>query len=486
MIIRVVLLMILLALRFYNLELRPPHHDEAVNGWFVDGILNKGYYQYDPQNYHGPMFFYILTFFTKIFGRSLFVLRLPIVLFSWLVNLTPFLFRRWIGSTGAWIAAFFLAVSPAMVFYSRYTIHEMEFMLACILFFYFWLRTRVESFHPATIWGLGLTLGAMACLKENFVMYLACLFIAEGMTRAYEKFFPKYVDDKSPVLFTRPKELGMGLLSVVAIAFAMICLIFSALGHDQNGISNFFTAFAYWSDTGSSGHGHQKPYYYWINIFFRLEWAGLIGLILCGFALKKLPSALRMLSIMSVGVLMAYTIVAYKTPWCLLSFYWGMIFIAAYWLGRWIQKKYYPGAWYVLIAVILGYSAYQSYVCAYDQVDAEGHPYIYGQTYRDFMVPLNQILESGKADPKLHDTLKIAVVSTFTWPLPYILGEFHQVGYYGENNTPPVLDNDFIIIDSPLEKAMAPRIKGPYSRQVVRSRQWALPVVVFTRLPEKK
>src|SRR5262245_40515610 len=112
MIIRIVLLVILLLFRFYDLGVRPPHHDEAVNGWFVDGILNRGYYQYDPQNYHGPLFFYFLTLFERIFGRSVEALRIDPLIFGALVTATPVLFRKWIGDRGMWTAMFFLAVSP--------------------------------------------------------------------------------------------------------------------------------------------------------------------------------------------------------------------------------------------------------------------------------------------------------------------------------------------------------------------------------------
>jgi predicted membrane-bound mannosyltransferase len=79
---RMPLLITLLALiffRFYDLNLRPIHHDESVNGWFVDGMFKNGFYNYDPNNYHGPLYFYFLkcrlryllqSFFTIGFGQE--------------------------------------------------------------------------------------------------------------------------------------------------------------------------------------------------------------------------------------------------------------------------------------------------------------------------------------------------------------------------------------------------------------------------------
>src|SRR5687768_6410098 len=46
-------------LRFYWLELKPFHHDEGVNGWFLRTLFKEGVYKYDPANYHGPTLYYI-------------------------------------------------------------------------------------------------------------------------------------------------------------------------------------------------------------------------------------------------------------------------------------------------------------------------------------------------------------------------------------------------------------------------------------------
>src|SRR5258705_4133922 len=44
--------------RFYKLDLKPLHHDEAVNGFFLMRLLKTGSYQYDPANFHGPALYY--------------------------------------------------------------------------------------------------------------------------------------------------------------------------------------------------------------------------------------------------------------------------------------------------------------------------------------------------------------------------------------------------------------------------------------------
>ncbi|MBU6154831.1 MAG: glycosyltransferase family 39 protein, partial [Bdellovibrionales bacterium] len=153
MILSLVPLVILVLFRFWGLDLRPIHHDEAVNGWFVDGLLTRGYYIYDPENYHGPVFFYILALFEKVFGRNVIALRIPAVLFGVGLTFSPFLFRKWIGFRAAWISVAALTLSPALVFFSRYSIHESAFALCCVIFLRIWLQVR-ESGASTRMWAL--------------------------------------------------------------------------------------------------------------------------------------------------------------------------------------------------------------------------------------------------------------------------------------------------------------------------------------------
>ncbi len=45
-----VIVVVALFLRFYDLEARPVHHDEGVNGWFIQNLLDKGDYEYSPEH----------------------------------------------------------------------------------------------------------------------------------------------------------------------------------------------------------------------------------------------------------------------------------------------------------------------------------------------------------------------------------------------------------------------------------------------------
>src|SRR6478735_3884397 len=116
------------ALRFALLSLKPLHHDEGVNGWFLTNLFRDGLYKYDPANYHGPTLYYISLAFAKVFGLETVTVRASVAIFGVLtVVLTLFLWR-YIGKIGSLAAALFLALSPGMVFISRYFIHETLFV----------------------------------------------------------------------------------------------------------------------------------------------------------------------------------------------------------------------------------------------------------------------------------------------------------------------------------------------------------------------
>ena len=117
-IVRYAILLVGAFLRVYDLALKPLHHDEGVNGFFLQRLVNEGLYHYDPGNYHGPTLYYITlvstslnSFFHGGSGLSTVAVRMVPALFGvatiWLV----LCLRRYIGSMGALVAAALLALS---------------------------------------------------------------------------------------------------------------------------------------------------------------------------------------------------------------------------------------------------------------------------------------------------------------------------------------------------------------------------------------
>ena len=128
------ILLLAAGLRLAFLDLKPPHFDEGVNGWFADQMTRLGYFRYDPTNYHGPLHFYAIFLSQTLLGRNLWALRLPAVLASLLGVWSLLRFRKHFGVPTARFAALAMAVSPAYVFYGRYSIHESWLVFFSTLF----------------------------------------------------------------------------------------------------------------------------------------------------------------------------------------------------------------------------------------------------------------------------------------------------------------------------------------------------------------
>src|SRR5207302_259424 len=95
-------------LRLLYLTEKPLHHDEGVNGIFMASMFRRGFYHYDPANYHSPTLYYFGLLTTTLnsflygkYGLSTFAVRLVPALFGigmvWLV----LYFRRSIGMFGS-------------------------------------------------------------------------------------------------------------------------------------------------------------------------------------------------------------------------------------------------------------------------------------------------------------------------------------------------------------------------------------------------
>ncbi|KUK99089.1 MAG: Glycosyl transferase, family 39, partial [Methanoculleus marisnigri] len=69
------ILLVTIALRFYALDLKLFHHDEAIHAWFSYKLLTEGVYSYDPM-YHGPFLYYVTAGIFSLLGDSDLVGRL--------------------------------------------------------------------------------------------------------------------------------------------------------------------------------------------------------------------------------------------------------------------------------------------------------------------------------------------------------------------------------------------------------------------------
>jgi uncharacterized protein (TIGR03663 family) len=140
-------------LRFWNLGSKPLHHDESLHAYFSLQLLHNlqnwawcygldnapaGYtcYQYDPV-LHGPFQFHAIALVYQISqwlgapdnGVNTTTVRIAAALLGTLLVILPYFLRDYLGKFGAWLGCFLLAVSPSMVYFSRFA--REDIYMAC-------------------------------------------------------------------------------------------------------------------------------------------------------------------------------------------------------------------------------------------------------------------------------------------------------------------------------------------------------------------
>ena len=155
----------------------------------VADLWLHGRYAYDPDEYHGPALIYACVPFLRL-GNATdpgqwddALLRYPTVVFGIGVLLLFPLLADGLGWRATAWAALFAAVSPAMVFYSRYFIHEMLLVFFSVLALGSgWRYVR----RPGGGWAVltGMAVGWMFATKETFVLTLGAAAMAMGVAIA--------------------------------------------------------------------------------------------------------------------------------------------------------------------------------------------------------------------------------------------------------------------------------------------------------------
>ncbi|HLW01354.1 MAG TPA: flippase activity-associated protein Agl23 [Ktedonobacterales bacterium] len=163
-------------LRFWDLGLKPLHHDESMHAYFSYlFFLNPSSYQYNPI-LHGPFQFHAIAYVyyvahglgTPDGGVTDVTARIAAATMGTLMIPTCYFLRTRIGKAGALVAAFLLTISPVFVYYSRFTredIYFASFIFITVVAFFKYAEER--RLHWLLI-ALGAFTGAYATKESAF------------------------------------------------------------------------------------------------------------------------------------------------------------------------------------------------------------------------------------------------------------------------------------------------------------------------------
>jgi predicted membrane-bound mannosyltransferase len=132
------------------------------------------------------------------------------------------------------------------------------------------------------------------------------------------------------------------------------------------------------------------------------------------------------------GLLAAYTLIPYKTPWLALSFLLPMCLIAGYGIGQFAAgrsnaSRFAAFGLGVAAAAIL---AYQTYILNFVRFDDDSLPYVYAHTRREFLELDTAIKHYAEKSGKGTEAV-IEIVSPDYWPMVWYLKDYSHANFHG-------------------------------------------------------
>jgi uncharacterized protein (TIGR03663 family) len=480
-IIRWSILLVALFFCFTDLSLKPPHFDEGINGFFVNQIWENGFFTYDPDNYHGPLLFYLFQISEKIFGFGVTSFRIVSALFVFLIVAFILRSRITLGRHASLFAALALGLSPGMIFFGRSAIHESAFVFFQVLWMGGFLKAREEMNEEGLLWFFTGFLGCIL-LKETFVILGASFLLGWS----WLEFSPRllgWINMKvdSPVRLEFSPRQGIFLLKAGLVVVVVWLAFYTAFFHHWNGAHDFFIALTPWLKTGVGGSGHDKPFYYWVQLLGRYEWVGVIGVIGACAGIFSRSWKMRFISVLALANGFIYSYIHYKTPWCVISILWPFILVAAFWFENAVARvRTVKSPVFLLLSgitfVVMAHSAVAAYTLNFIDYTSRSEPYVYVQTSNDFKIIENIIRSRLRASPEFHN-ITIVMKLDDPWPLPWFFSRFPNVRYEDYRGAVKP-DGDIIFSERDSDDSS---LAGLYWRRIIDLRDARAPICVYLK-----
>lgn len=433
-------------------ELKLLHHDEAIHAWFTYELITKGTYLYDPM-YHGPLLYYLTGAAFLLFKDSDLIARLlPAVFGAAIIPLFWVLYREnWLTKNHALFGAIFFALSPSMVYFSRFLRHDIF-----QLFFTVLLLVSLLLYFDKGKWQYAIVAAISAacglCLKEDMPFTLLIF----GSFFAY-----MIAGGRLAIPATWRRDLGAGLLVMVGIG--MICYTTFFL-HPEMFLQAPFKAIEHWTGVHGNCRLCGGPYWYLLILcLYELPLALLALFAVWQYGIREKGFGETFTGIRGYfsrikqgnGVIMQYSGIAdrsrlivqlaiywtilsmvfyayvgEKVPWLLIHQLFPIILLASYQMSG---KKVIVGIIACLYLLVM-----MAHVC-YTPADIN-EPIVQVQNSED-MRDVMELIDNSDS---------VVVASESYWPLPWYYrgSKWNKISFYGhkvETSTFESQDPDLVI-----------------------------------------
>ena len=451
------------ALRLYQLDVRPFHHDEAAVGSFAYKLFTNGNYAYNPV-FHGPFLYYLTVAVFNIIGDTEFAARLVPALTGVGMVLLVYPFRHYLGRPGWLITAAFFAFSPSFLYYSRFFRNDIFitfFTLTAVVCAAKYLEQRN---NPNRLIYVALGSAALAfsiTAKENAYVTLALLGFPVGMYILYRLWlgYQTRHQQHDSIAFIEKNLFNFlmdaGLFVVVFLAIYVV--FYSYFFKDFEAVKGAtFSAFSHWYEMHEIERIGGPPYYY-IPLLFLYElpialfaFLGSIEYSVRFIKNRDNPMMAFLVYFLAVN-LAAYAYIGEKVPWLILHPLLPAILIAGAYLGKIIPGMKHRHGWAeAIFVVILIFSSsiflYTSYNLNYKNHSDPCEPLIQASQpplkFQEFLTTLHKTAELHKGYYTEIQVTDVGVETQLLWHIRH----YKNVKWKIDLETDPVLDAPIIIV----------------------------------------
>jgi uncharacterized protein (TIGR03663 family) len=425
------------------------HTDEAVHAIKFATLLEENTYQYDPTEYHGPTLNYLTLIPAWISSANQCTevneatLRIVPVLFGVFLILGLLRLGDGLDRSILLFAGLFTAISPAMVYYSRYYIQEIllvAFTFGVIISGYHYLKSR----HVTWAFSTGFFLGLMLATKETGVIAIAAMLLALPLT------FFLFRDQRENGII--PKLSLWHLLIIIFTCLFVSVLFYSSFFTHPKGVLDSILAYKNYFYKAGHFTWHQHPWFYYFRLLIGtnpssgLFWSEAVILIFAMIGMitifQRLPRALghrpflRFIAFYTLIMTVIYSFIPYKTPWSMLGFYHGFILLAAVGAASLLMiaiRRRKQLIFMILFFISACHLLIQAYLLNHHYDTEPTNPYVYAHTSRDVLTINKVIQHIAKHHPDgLEMAIDVICPGDDYWPFPWYFRSLPNVGWFNQ------------------------------------------------------
>lgn len=253
--------------------------------------------------------------------------------------------------------------------------------------------------------------------------------------------------------------------SALALFIFIHILFYSSFFTYAKGVNDSLATFKIWVHTGTSEF-HAKPwetYLYWLwQEEAALLMLGITGILVAAWRATNRFAVFT--ALWTIGIIAAYSLVPYKTPWLVLSFIPPLAVMAGYAVNTLYhsENNVLARATALSIAlVVLAIATYQTVIINFYQYDNEEYPYVYAHTQRPYLELIKEI-NAAAARAGTKEKTTVSIDAPEYWPMPWYLRDFKSVAYPGRVGT----NSEQIVVCSNNQEAECQTALGARYRRV--------------------